>query len=123
MLNPVKSLRRRRIRGIIHKINDEIKYHEHKIEELAELKTELKKANSDSSAKIVIDEKLSLSDTKRLALEAYHEYGELSVDEVAQKVKEDTNLNIKVSTARIAVNALDSEGKIVQTKSGKWKVV
>lgn len=123
MLNPIKSLRRRRIHEIIYKINDEIKYHKHKIDELTELKTELKRANSDSSAKIAINENLSLSDTKRLALEAYQQYGELTVNEVAQKVKEDTNLNLKMSAAQRAVNALDKEGKIVQTKSGKWKIV
>lgn len=123
MPGPVKSLRKRRIHSIIHQINDEIKYHEHKIVELTQLKSELKKANEDSSHKIVIDENLSLSDTKRLALEACREYGELTVVEVTQKVKEDTDLNIKVSQAEKAMTVLNSEGKIVRTKSGKWKVV
>jgi hypothetical protein len=90
---------------------------------LRNLKETLIKTNSDSSTKIKKSESLSPCDTKRLALSAYKKYGALTIPELKQKVKQDTNINIKVSDVRKIVNELDKECKIKKRKTGSWEIV
>lgn len=122
-MHPVKSVRKRQVQEMISKINKEIKTLEKRIDELTQLKKGLKQSNLESSTKIKTDKKSLLNASKQAALEAYKKYGKLTALQLKQKVKDDTDLDLKDGDTRKIINTLNVEGKIVKTKSGTWTVV